>query len=195
MNLTTIERCKTQLENYDGKRDAILSQIIIDVSASAEQFMRRHAEAISRTEYFDVCPGRRTFQLRGYPVTSVTTIHSDASRSYGSDTLISSADYALQSEIGMIDFVEAQPEVGVRSVKVVYVGGMAATTAAFVTAFPEIEKAVRIQCIEEFRRNSSFGSNATSVGGGSVSYTGQVDFLDYVKAILNRFANMGHLFA
>jgi hypothetical protein len=183
LDMTTLTRVKAILaEGVDSRGDTLLAQLITEVSAVAESFMRRQALSASTTEYFDVGPIMTRFQVRGYPITSVTTIHNDPDRAYGSSTLVSSDDYAAYSDIGQIAFDYAM-SVGNRALKIVYIGGMATSTANFITAFPDITRAIEAQVVHEFRRRKD-PQDGTSVGqflpGGGMT------FLAYTETILSR---------
>src|SRR3990167_8238349 len=76
MNLTTLTRVKTLLDLavLDLKRDAIINQLIANLSAEAERYMNRWAEQKQRTEQYDVQPGTQRFWLHGFPVVDPGTV-------------------------------------------------------------------------------------------------------------------------
>lgn len=193
MDLTTAQRVKAILADGVGaKEDALLAQLITATSALAESYMRRTALTGTYTEYFDTYRYQRVVQCKAYPITSVTSIYHDSAREYGSATLVDSGDYAIHLEDGRISFDFTLDE-GPRSVKVTYVGGMAATVDAFVTAYPDIAHAVEMQVVHEFRRRKdAMDGTAASLGIGSFTPVGGVVLLNYTKDILDRHMRMDH---
>lgn len=191
MNLTTAQRVKAILADGVGpKEDALLDQLIVAASAMAESYMRRTAATGTYTEYFDVRALQRHVQLKAFPLTSITSVYNDSARSYGSETLLASTGYAAQLEDGRLCFDYYLTQ-GLRALKVTYVGGMAATADAFVTAYPDIAHAVEMQVVHEFRRRKdAMDGSSASLGVGSFLPVGSVTLLSYTKDILDRYARM-----
>lgn len=191
MNLTTAQRVKAILADGVGpKEDALLDQLIVAASAMAESYMRRTALAGTYTEYFDVPQFITAIQLKAWPLTSITSVYNDSARSYGSSTLLDSTGYAAQLETGLLCF-DYYLATGLRSLKVTYIGGMAATADAFVTAYPDIAHAVEMQVVHEFRRRKdSLDGSSASLGVGSFLPSGGVVLLNYTKDILDQYSRM-----
>lgn len=187
MDLTTIERVKAHIGKSTPDMDGTLSILITATSAMVERYLRRHVQSTSRTEYYDVAPATCRVFLRGVPVTTITTIHNDDLREYGSSTLIDSDDYTITERIGEVAF-DYILEPGTNALKVVYTGGMAASTGAFIAAFPEVAYAVELQTIEAYRRRGIAGASASTLDGGSTTFVGQHRFLDHVREILDMYA-------
>lgn len=185
MNLTTKERCIAYLEKGWQEKESLLNQLIGDVSAGAETYMLRSALATTYTEYFDVTTGRSLFSCKAYPITSVTSVANDIDRAWGSTTLLDSGDYAAHLETGLIEVDQRSLITGSRVLRIVYIGGMAATTDAFVAAYPDISKAVTIQVVHEFRRSNSLQGDSITTAAGSVAFLGGIDWLAHAKAILD----------
>ena len=78
------------------------------------------------THYFDG-DGSDRLQLRVIPANTITTVHVDVDRAYGSSTLVASGDYTLDSDLGLLlldtDSAQGAFTAGYRSVKVVYTAG------------------------------------------------------------------------
>lgn len=187
MDLTTITRVKTHLAKVDSSYDALLGNLITSTSAMVEKYLRRHAQATSRTEYYHVDPFCRAIFLRGVPITSITSVYNDSEREYGSSTLISSDDYGYVGRTGEVSF-DYYLECGTEAVKITYTGGMAATAAAFVDAYPDIAYATELQIAEDFRRRGIAGATAINLDGGSTSFVGQLKMLEHVREILDQHA-------
>lgn len=186
MNLTTPERVKLILaEGVDAKAEALIVKLIESVSAWAEKYMRRTVASGTVTEYFDVKFPRTSVQLKAYPITSITTVHNSYDRTYDSTTLVDSDDYVVDPNTGILSF-DYSLSTGVRALKVVYVGGMASTVDAFVSAYPDIARAVEAQVVHEFRRRKdSLDGGASSLGLGQASFPAEVAILNYTRSVLD----------
>ena len=103
--LTTLEDLKIGLEipSSDTSRDAVLTQLITQITALIEQYTDKVFGPDSYTEYYsgDNTP---TISLRQTPVTGITSVHVDSGGYWGqgadgfdTDTLLTAGvDYALQ---------------------------------------------------------------------------------------------------
>ena len=184
MDLSTIARARERVEMKAGDpQEVILQRFLTRVSASAEKLMNRDALVQSRTQQLDVMPGQREFLLPAWPVTSITTIHADVLRDFGSETLIASGDYYTETAAGLLvlDVVVGQ---GRGVLKVVWTGGMAATAAAFVTAYPDIAEAIDEQVAHIWQRRRGPGLISETMAGGSIATTELVQWLPQVKDTL-----------
>ena len=78
------------------------------------------------THYFDG-DGTDVLYLRVVPVNTITSVHVDVNRAYGSSTLVDSSDYAIDTALGLLllntDSTQGAFNRGYRSVKVVYTAG------------------------------------------------------------------------
>ena len=188
MDLTTRDRVKIHIEKgekigHDSPALDHLSALIAEYSASFERWMNRTVLAASTTEYFDVQPGQRAFALNAYPVTAVTSVYHDTSREW-TDGEIDSDSYYLDTSTGLMQ-VDGQglfPGPGV--FRVVYTGGMAADTAAFIAAFPEIAAACDKQVAYHYGRAKSLGSTSVSGRDGSTTHEGALKLLPTVRSAL-----------
>lgn len=189
MDLTTLDKVYLALGTSgiptDKAHGGLLSEMITAVSARVEQSMRRHVQSTSRTVVYDVQPGQRMVQLFGYPVSSVTTVHHDLDRDFASDSLVDSDNYSVDSRTGAL-WLDYEYAPGRQILQVVYTGGMAATTAAFIAAFPDVTQAVTMQVVEEYRRRNAHGANSVAVAGDSVSFVGDVQMLPLVTQVIER---------
>ncbi len=186
MNLTNTDTVRKLMSDYEtSDAEPTINMLIVSVSAAAERFMGRSIESVSRTEYFDVERHQDSAQLAAWPVSSITTVHNDPERDYGTGSLVDSDDY-VATDWGRLTFDYKLSE-GRRALKVVYTGGLASTTETIVSSYPDLAVAIARQVVHEFRRvKSSDGSTAQFVGG-SMSYVGQVDWLDHVKSTLDLY--------
>ena len=89
------------------------------------------------THYFDG-DGSDTLQLRVVPANTISSVYVDVDRSYGSDTLVDSGDYTLDSDLGLLlldtDSDQGSFTTGYRSVKVTYTAGFTSIPDAIVHA-------------------------------------------------------------
>jgi len=89
------------------------------------------------THYFDG-DGSDRLQLRVAPANTITSVHVDVNREYGSDSLVASSDYELFTDEGLLllktDSDQGSFSTGYRSVKVVYTAGFTAIPDAIVHA-------------------------------------------------------------
>lgn len=181
MNLTTLEKVKSRLsKGYEGHL-AFLNQLIEEVSVYVEGWIDRTVQTGTVTETFDVSESQRLVQLAAYPVTSITSVSNDTSRTFTSYS--ASTGYVVDSN-GLLKF-DYSLIPGNQVLRVVYVGGMAATTAAFVAAYPDISGAVAMQVSYAFMRRTDLGGVSWNSGGGiGASSIGEFGLLDAVADIL-----------
>lgn len=189
MDLSTLDRVKTHM-NAGGQKitkadaESLLSELITSYSAAFESYLNRLVETTVRTLQITVHPGQTTFELPAYPVTTLTSVKNTWDRDFASATAIDSDDYYCDTETGIlyIDRYGLIPGPGV--MQVVYTGGMAATPAAFVTAYPEIAGALDQQVVSHWQRKDQLGAQGVSLGQGSVSFSGPLKLLPEVRATL-----------
>lgn len=191
MDLTTLARVKEVLGGLSGVtvEDTVLGQLIAGVSARVEAELDREVQSGTFTETFDAQDGQRVFPLRGYPVTSVTSVKEDSyDGSFGaSATTLAATYYRIAKRTGLLTLVDWSVTGDPQSIQVVYVGGMAANTAAFVAAFPDLATAVDLQVAFLHRRKTTMGASSVSVQGSSVQFLiDRVAFLPEVHDAIQR---------
>lgn len=194
MDLTTYARVKVMIEGAGGQATlpttatltTYIGRIITDWSARAESLMDRRVTTATYTEYLDARPGQRVFSLRAYPVTSVVSVTEDTAREFTGAT-VAATDYSCMTGAGLLRMDGYHMTGGPGSVKVVYVGGMAASVATFAASYPDIAGAVEMQVAYAFERRANFGRESASAGQGSVSYPGALDWLPASRWLLMRY--------
>lgn len=193
MDLTTATRIKLRLgiDEDDTSQDSILGQMIARVSAEAEVLMNRHAESTSRTVQIDAHKIMRHVSLSGYPVTSITSVHNDVDRNFGSDTILAAADYYSDDDAGLLWFeVTLSPARG--ALQIIYTGGMATTTANFITAYPDVAEAIDQRVVQLWQRRNEVG--LSSVGGGQGNISAQtIDWIPDAKAVIMSHRRLGRV--
>jgi len=187
MDLTTLARVKIHLKGgkltVGGDAEELVSALITMYSPAFERHLDRLVLAGSQQEYFSVEPGQRRFALHAYPVTAVTSVYHDTSREWTTGE-VSSDSYYLDTSTGMltIDGYGLFPGAGV--LRVIYAGGMAADTAAFIAAFPEIASACDMQVAYHYGRARKLGSTVLSGKDGSVTHDGPLKLLPTVESAI-----------
>ena len=111
-------------------------------------------------------PGGRELALPVGPLVSVTSVHSDPLREYGSDVLVASGDYSLDSYRSLVildnDSTQGVWDTGYRAIKIVFVAGFATVPA-------DIKQAAIGMVAHWWRLRRSAGKKSVSQEGGSVS--------------------------
>lgn len=122
-DLTVLANLKSFLNILDAVNDTILQAIITHVSAEIEALCDRSFHDATYTEYHN---GEMESILitRQYPIISITSIHDDTGREYGSGTLIDSGSYAFYED-GRVYLDTLVFSQGIKNVKIVYVAGYA----------------------------------------------------------------------
>lgn len=184
MDLTTLARVKAVLEQGGVSADALdglITSLIPGVSARMEQLLGRHVEAAERTEDFNADPRDHGLVLYGFPVTAVASVSYDESRTFGASTVVDSGLYHVDLARGVLRWDGFRLGAGPGVIRIVYTGGMAANTAAFITAFPDLALACDLQVSYLVQRRSAPGGTATVAGAGSRSYVDAYNLLPDVK--------------
>lgn len=111
-------------------------------------------------------PGGAELVLPVGPLVSVTSVHSDPLREYGSDVLVASGDYTLDSYRSLVildnDSTQGAWDTGYRAIKIVYVAGFATVPA-------DIKQAAIGMVAHWWRLRRQAGKKSVSQEGGSVS--------------------------
>lgn len=191
MDLTTEARANTLLEidaTVSGT-DAIIATLITEVSFEVETALSRHVEQIVRVDQQNIEPGQKTVLLKGYPVVSSVTIFNDINRDFDSDSF-SSDEFYLNADRGIITVDLRTLVFGPGVLQVTYKGGMAATTSAFISAFPDLSTAIDHQVGFLYQRRRHIGQNSISAEGGSVSMTASTDWLPILSKAVARHSRM-----
>lgn len=193
MDLTTYQRVSNLVapgETSPAAFQTVVGQLITAVSAAVEQYLGRSAETTSRVQYLNVDGGSRIFQLQAFPVTTLASVYFDTDQVFGASTLLTSSDYfdPTLSSSGLLVFkysLSASVGFAPSALKVTYTGGMAASAAAFITAFPDIAHAVDLQVSHLYHTRNMIGTVSSSGDSGAVGLV-PADWLPEVKTVLDR---------
>ena len=168
LSTVTTSAVTTQLEEY-----------INGASWTLKQETKRVLVSQVLTEYYDG-DGTDTVILREYPCTSVTTLHTDSEREFGSDHLVSADDYENISQQGIIKITGTALDVGVQVIKVVYDAG-----------YTTVPYDLKMACIElaafwyEKFKSHRIGLQSVSNTAGTNSYV--EDMPGLVKQTIERY--------
>ncbi len=103
--------------------DNILQTLILQSTKKIQNYTRRSLFYGSYTEYYDGRLGSAIF-VNNAPIVSVTSVHDDTDRVFGSDTLVPATDYFADENAGIIRLLDDLVfNHGFGNVKVVYYGG------------------------------------------------------------------------
>lgn len=115
---------KAFLGETTTENDTLFDSLIARVEALVEtDKCERHLGSSVFTEYYDG-DGTEKLMLNEYPVLTVTSVHDDAERVYGADTLIDIDDIVNYSEEGILLYDGGTFTVGRKNIKVVYEAGI-----------------------------------------------------------------------
>ena len=130
MNLVSLHHVKEWLNIQDDEKDAFLQILIASLSRMVENYTGRMLLNDAYTEYFDGNGGRH-LKLTHYPIYdngSNFNLYIDAAREFGASTAVSSSDFYLDTDRGIIELLGDSEYLsfpkGFRNVKVSYTAGL-----------------------------------------------------------------------
>lgn len=181
----TTARAKEHLgiATSDTTLDAKLATLVTAASKLLDGFIGHSIHQATYTEYYD---GDATNELllNNYPVVSITSIHDDLDRAFGSDKLIAATDYVFDSNenenVGFVRLFKTQSvfQTGVQNVKVVYVAG-------YTTAPEDAQLACAMLVAWLLNRAGTEGQTAASLGGKSETYESDIPL--YIRRLVHRY--------
>lgn len=205
LDCTTIARVQAHLPQTDASADAVLQTFITGVSAEFERYLYRHLLATERTEVYAVRPSSRIISLKGSPVIatdgrgiSLNPFEVKASTSMDFSTAVAltrNSGYVLEQDRGVLRILGKLETftdglLGRASapayVQVRYTGGLAATTAALLTDYPDLATACELQVVHEFRRRTTAGAGDVRMGDSLSTHSEDYALLAGVRAVLDR---------
>lgn len=190
IELCTLQDVKTRVgkATTDTKDDEAIRQVIPAVSASIEDFIDRYVENTTHVEVFNVESRQRVFFLKGYPVSSITTVHNDLDRLFSTSTVVDSDEYTCNLDDGILYFEPGYPALtGWRVLQVTYAGGIAEDTDDLETTNEGLilREAALLQAAYLLRTRTSIGA-VSEAGGelGSITWHRGDNFIPEVLAKL-----------
>jgi len=167
VDLTTLARVKARKEFETTSEDALLTPMITAASQTAEKLMARHVLEAERTEIVKLKRFARVITLPGRPIVSVSSLKVGERPDLSGASVVEVTSYDLLLEQSQIR-LQWGPNYTTPYAEVTYIGGMAADTATFVTAFPEIAEAVEVEVIHRHNLRKNPGAEVTKFGDGGV---------------------------
>lgn len=155
--LTTVGNVKNYLKISASSTtdDALISRIVLQVSAWIKQYLNRDIVATTYTETLD-CSGNRFFCLGNYPVTAISSIAIGAPGTTRVP-LIAATDYIFEPSGLVRVFGRALPR-GMATVLITY-------TAGYVDVPADIEGAAIALAAWRYKESERIGQSSKSVGG------------------------------
>ncbi len=203
MAIATAEQVRLMLPSLTGSlMDTDLDTLIARFDSLAAQFCGYPdspggtvgaARTIERTTYTFYLDGPTTtdpriLDLGVYPVSSVQSVYSDPLREYGSDTLVSSDDYTLIGDQGLLELSSTAADMWdthYRAIKV-------SLTLGFDPVPRSIIQACALQVAHWWRGRGSIGQTSASQRGSSIQFSPNgLGLLPAVQALLSDFVLVG----
>lgn len=161
MDLTTVARVKTLLTGFTtGGEDAFIGLIVSEVSAAFERSLRRKIQTAARTETVELRRSKRMVSLQAAPISAVASIkYASNPADFSTTTALATSNYYVDLTGGFVRFLR-EMSLDPGFLEITYTAGMAADTAAFIAAFPDLAQAADWQSAEEYTRRR--GANRDS---------------------------------
>ncbi len=176
----------TEVKQYMGKTgsgdDAVLTVLIGYVSGIIDDILNIKYQSTQITEYQDGS-GTDTVLLNNRPITSVSNLYEDTGGDFGASSEISSDDFIVYEEAGMIRLRYTNFQAGKESIKIIYSAGWTSSTAP---------QSLKLACIKgvskTFKLRNTEGISAKSFVDGSVSYFSDKIFDEMDLKAIQRYA-------
>ena len=203
MSLTSVSVLKEYLPEIQGSSiDADLTSLIARVEGFIAQYLGfslSHAatsytlDTATYTLYVDSPMFELEYVLQSpiKPIVSITSIHSDTNRVYGSATEIEGSQYEIDKELGRIMLKDTSPDsfdTGFRAVKIV-------GTFGFSTSNPpsDLVHAICVYCSHLQRAKSNQGNVSVTQRNSTVTLSPRTMPVE-VKEILRGYRNVSTIF-
>lgn len=180
MSLCTVANIKTYLNITTTEYDDLFTLLINAFDAFAENDCNRKFDQETVTEYHD--GGTNKIFVDRPPIDSDTSVvvYDDPDRSFSDIDLVSSDDYGIDYDLGILEFDYDLLE-GNMSIKVTYKGG-------YDTIPSDLQLAAIEQVVMKYKEaiKGELGIVSRSWPDGSVSIQ-PVDVLPYVRSVLDKY--------
>jgi uncharacterized phiE125 gp8 family phage protein len=171
VDLLTTDQLKSYLGISHASDDTLIGEIIDEISESVETHLGREVMKKARTEYYNP-RGAKDLYLKHRPVDTDEAItiveETNVPRVYDA-TALTTSQYLLDDEAGVIQRYGGSFPSGVKSLKVTYTAGWA--TAAGTAVPTDIMKAAKIWCAQQYYRAKHGADGISSENMGPVSVT------------------------
>jgi len=177
LSFTTATRVKARADIAGTTTDALIADIILEVSQAFEQIMKREGLIVSgRNEVYTLNRFSRVVILKGAPVSAITEIKYHTTRDFSTISGLDALSYEADMDAGHILLKFTNPH-RPAYVQVIYDGGMATDTANLVALFPRLAAACDRECVERLRRRSHpSGNPSKKVGKNGSTSSGMSDW-------------------
>jgi len=189
LDVTTVARVKSFMQDeVEGttSSDAVIQQMITALSSIFERKMNRLIRRQTYVDFPNVREGQRSLYLRAFPVTAITDVRYDLQRDFGAETIQDAGNYDLVDTDGILIMDRIALQEGVKLLKVTYTGGMAATTAAFISDYPDLAMAADMAVAFWMRRKRKIEASSTSSGAGGSLGLLDLKLPEFVEEALKR---------
>ncbi len=184
--LIALADLKEQVKISGSGEDTHLNRAINKAGGYCKNFSGRNFVQKIRTEYYDG-EGDRELILKNVPISSITSIHSDTLRVFGSGTEITSANYMLRKESGIIELWNNESffPTGRGNIKVVSVAGYLVGTDV-PDDLQEANLLIAQHFYKSFFQKQRIDIQSETVGDRSISYR-EADIPKKAKDILKKY--------
>jgi uncharacterized phiE125 gp8 family phage protein len=148
----------------DTSKDEQLKSFINRSLYILERYCGKQMKSRTYTEYQD---GDETDELltKQWPIVSVTSLHDDISRAWGSDSEIESDDYVIYADQGAIRLINDETlfSIGKQNIRLIY-------SAGYATIPTDLEIASTSHVAYMYNKSAGEGHTSLSLGGFSKSF-------------------------
>lgn len=187
--LVSLDDVKEFLQVTADTFDSVLGDLINSICAAANSYTGRYLASKSYIEYYDA--EGMLLALKNYPVTALTSIYDDPAIPpvFGVGTLVSSTDYQVDKESGLVRRLALPFYGGIGNAKVTYVAGYTLTTVPYDLALA-LKKWIAPEYIKTFKEPARIGVTQFTQGDRTTTYSKDAIPADVVE-ILNRYRRVG----
>lgn len=197
LDLTTEARVVSALSGSDPGDSTQIAQLITGLSQDAMiNLMKRGVKKQARTERFDVLRDKREFRVLASPIDTAEDIvihnNTENPRIFTQAVDLVDSDFIIcdpsRASKGLI-YINTTVLSGIDTLQIAYTAGMAATTAAFITAYPLAAQALDFQIAFMWMNKDKFGIKSEAVPGAiALTWNRPVNWLHYPRMVLESLA-------
>jgi hypothetical protein len=181
--ITSAARVKAQRDITGSSLDAIVDKIIAGVSQMAEEYLCRRILAGNYTDVWPLRARTRYVRMLAVPVTAVSAVRYARTRDFSAIDPMATSEYQVLLGEGQIYLSGLSTWLEPGFIQVLYTGGMAADTAAFIAAYPRIADAADNECVARLNRRAG-PDGSPEAFGTSVAYADELKPLtDFYEAL------------
>lgn len=172
LELTTAAKVKAMKGISGTSEDALIADLILEVSQEAEEYLRRYTLSTARQEVYELRVNQRYLSVDGFPIVGsrAIAVQYASTRDFSSIETLDSSLYSVLAAEGQIHFHSIETNLNPGFVQVSYTGGMAADTDTFVATYPRIAGAVTREVLNRWNRAKNPEGSLRSVNATSVGY-------------------------